>query len=112
MTAGGFILATIATRLASSGRYADFETGIFVVDVLLFLALVGLALRSDRFWPLWAAAFQMVAVFVHIASIVETDDYAWAYAIAVNFWSYPVMLALMAGIALESRKRRMAETAI
>lgn len=108
LTACGLVLAAIGSTLSNTSRYTHLETGILVIDALLFLALVGIALRSDRFWPLWAAAFQMIAVFVHIATIAKTDDYAWAYAIAVNFWSYPVMYALIGGIALESRKRPMA----
>jgi hypothetical protein len=27
---------------------------------MLFLGLLALALVSDRFWPMWAAAFQLV----------------------------------------------------
>lgn len=108
LTACAFCLGLIGSTRSNTSRYAHVETGILLIDTFILLGLVGLAMRSDRFWPLWAAAFQMLAVCVHIASIAETDDYDWAYAIAVNFWTFPVVFALIISIALESRQRRMA----
>ena len=60
---------------------------------------------------MWAAAFQMVAVTVHLASMTETGDYAWAYAVGLIFWSYPVLLALGMGTWLEGRHRKRQATA-
>ncbi len=105
LAALGFILATLASNLANTSQYGRTETGILFIDVALFVGLLIIALRSDRFWPMWAAAFQMVAVTVHIASLAETGSYAWAYAVGLIFWSYPVMIALMAGTWLEGRYR-------
>lgn len=108
LTAYAFSLAAIGSRVSNTNKYANVETGILAIDTLLLLALVAIAMRSDRFWPLWAAGFQMVAVCVHIAGFAKTDNSDWAYAIAVNFWSFPVIFALLCGIALESRKRQLA----
>lgn len=101
----GFVLATLTSTLANQSQYLHTETGVLMIDVLLLVGLVVLALRSDRFWPMWAAGFQLVAVTVHVASIAEQGNYAWAYAVGLIFWSYPVMIALMAGTWLEARYR-------
>ncbi|WP_310497677.1 hypothetical protein [Sandarakinorhabdus sp.] len=101
----GFLLATLATSLANQSQYAHTETGVLVVDLALLAGLLTLALRSDRFWPMWAAAFQLVGITVHVASMTEQGDFAWAYAVGLIFWSYPVLLALMAGTWLEARYR-------
>ena len=98
-------MATLATNAANSNNYAHTETGVLLIDAVLLAGLVTLALRSDRFWPIWAAAFQLVGTSVHFASMAETGDFAWAYAVGLIFWSYPVIIALMVGIWREARHR-------
>jgi hypothetical protein len=102
----GFVLATLASKLSIVTDYGSTEELLLVIDALLFVAILVLALRSDRFWPMWAAAFQLVAVTVHLASLTETGDYKWAYAVGLIFWSYPVLIALGMGTWLEGRHRR------
>ena len=106
LAASGFVVATIASRLAGNSNYGHTENGILAIDVLLLAGLLFLALRSDRFWPMWATAFQLVGVTVHIASMTETGNFAWAYAVGLIFWTYPVLISLMAGTWLEARHRR------
>ena len=100
-----FVVATIASNLANQSNYGNTETGVLIIDLALLGCLVALALRSDRFWPMWASAFQLVGTTVHIASMAETGDFAWAYAVGLIFWSYPVMITLMVGTWLEGRFR-------
>lgn len=111
LAAGAFMLATLASNIAGTTDYGHTETGMLTVDVLLFFGLLALALRSDRFWPMWAAAFQLVGTMFHFASMAETGDFAWAYYVALIFWSYPVALALGIGTWLEGRHRRSAPLA-
>ena len=105
-TAIACIAATLISRLMHA-EYVHVEIGVLAVDGLLLGGLVLLALTSDRFWPMYAAAFQFVGTIVHMASMTETGDFAWAYAVGLIFWSYAVMAALMAGTWLEGRNRRM-----
>jgi hypothetical protein len=109
LAAGVLMLAVVATNIVSDGQYTHTETGVLVVDVLLFFALLVLALRSDRFWPMWAAAFQLVATMVHVGSISQTGDFEWAYYVALTFWTFPVFIALLAGTWFEGRFRRQWE---
>lgn len=104
--AGAFAIATFASRVLDAGNFQHVQISILVVDVVLFGALLVLALGSDRFWPIWAAAFQLVGTTVHVASMAETGDFAWAYAVGLIFWTYPVLISLMLGTWLEARYRR------
>ena len=73
------------------------------------LGLLALALTSDRFWPMYATAFQLVGLLVHIGSLTSAGGgMAWAYAVGLIFWSYAVIAALLAGTWLEGRNRRLA----
>ncbi len=105
LTALGFLAATGASVFSNSSHYLHTETGVLMIDCILLLALLVLALRSDRFWPMWATGFQLVGTMVHVASMTEHGDFAWAYAVGLVFWSFPVIFALMAGTWLEARHR-------
>lgn len=109
LAAIGFILAVIVTNSVTDGSYGHTETGVLIVDISVFFGLLVLALRSDRFWPMWAAAFQLVGTMVHIGSMTQTGDFAWAYYVALTFWTFPVFVALGAGTWFEGRSRRQWE---
>ena len=105
LAAIAFIMATLVSRLIDQSDFGSTQTTVMIVDTALLTALVVLALRSDRFWPIWAAAFQLVGTMVHVASMAESGNFAWAYAVGLIFWSYPVMIALAVGTWLEGRFR-------
>ena len=107
LAAFGFVLAALLSVLANRSNYGQPEITELLVDSSLLLGLVYLALRSDRFWPIWAAAFQLVGTSVHFASMTETGTFQKAYANALIFWFYPVVVSLMIGTYLEARKRHL-----
>lgn len=102
LAAGMLVAAAAGTSMANLHDYAATETGIMLVDGALAMGLGGIALRSDRFWPMWMAAFQLVAVMVHAVTLARAPGDAWAYAIGANFWSLPVMLAFGWGVWREA----------
>ena len=108
LAASGFLAATLATRMITA-EYQHVEYGVLAVDFGLLLGLLALALTSDRFWPMYATAFQLVGLLVHIGSLTSAGGgMAWAYAVGLIFWSYAVIAALLAGTWLEGRNRRLA----
>lgn len=106
LTAAALLAATLLSRLLDEGQYSSTQYGVLAVDFSLLVGLVILALTSDRFWPMFATAFQLIGTVVHVASMAETGDFAWAYAVGLIFWSYAVFAALIAGTWLEGRRRR------
>ena len=108
LAAIGFLAATLATRMITA-EYQHVEYGVLAVDFGLLLGPLALALTSDRFWPMYATAFQLVGLLVHIGSLTSAGGgMAWAYAVGLIFWSYAVIAALLAGTWLEGRNRRLA----
>lgn len=106
LAAIGGLLAVLASNLVTDRLYTHTESGVLAVDVALFIGLLVLALRSDRFWPMYAAAFQLVGTMFHFASMTQTGNVEWAYYIALVFWTFPVFFALAAGTWFEGRFRR------
>ena len=105
LTALVLLICAAASALAETSRFWEPESGILLIDLALLSFLVVLALRTDRFWPLYATAFQAVGTLVHIARFADQSVWHSAYAAAQIFWAYPVLLALMVGTLLEARYR-------
>jgi hypothetical protein len=104
-TAAMLMVAAVASSVFETRLFYGTETGVLIVDLMLLAYLLVLALQSDRFWPLWAAGFQIVGTSIHLASIVDSEIWPAAYATAQVFWAYPVLLALGVGTWLEARYR-------
>lgn len=93
----GSILSTAFATANYALRFQQMEVGIFLVDVVGLFAFVALALRADRFWPLWVAGFHLVGVATHAAMAASPDVVPRAYAMGQAFWGYPMLAAMVAG---------------
>jgi hypothetical protein len=78
-------------------RYSDVEIGVLIIDLLAFSAFTWIALRSDRFWPLWMAGLQLTTTLGHLMKAVDTDLLPIAYGAALRLWSYPILIILAIG---------------
>lgn len=102
------LLAVIATRFLISPlsvRYADVEWGLLGIDLAVLAAFVAIALTSNRFWPLWAAGFQLTVSMSHGLKAIELELLPRAYAAAAVFWSYPILLVILIGTWRTHRRR-------
>jgi uncharacterized membrane protein len=94
------VAGTVATLLAISPlrqRYAGVEQGLLLVDCAVLSGFVLVALRSNRFWPLWVAGLQLTTLLGHMLKGVEQDLLPRAYGAALQFWSYPILLIIAVG---------------
>ncbi len=105
LAAGAMLAAALLSPIAMASGYAHTESGVLGIDVGLLAFLFVLALRSDRYWPLWAAGFHVIGTMIHLATYVEADIWPPAYANAQGFWAWPVLAALLTGTLLEARYR-------
>jgi hypothetical protein len=94
------LIATLATRFVLSpltSRYSGIEGGVLLVDVLVLAAFTAIALRSDRFWPLWVAGLQLTTILAHLLKAAKFDLLPEVYAAAARFWVYPILIILLIG---------------
>ena len=106
-----FITASVASVLARSSvqeRYLAVARSDLVIDSLVLIALVAIALRSDRFWPLWAAGLQLTISMSHALKAIQPDLMPLACAAAERFWSFPTLIILFVG-AWRQHRRRLSE---
>lgn len=105
--AGSYALASAATHLLllnRTGRWRDLEFGVLIVDVLLFLVFTALALRANRFWPIWVSALLGLGVLGHLARWAGPDVIWWAYAVILSMWSYPILAIIAVGTWQHQRR--------
>jgi hypothetical protein len=105
-----FIAATVVSVAARSplqGRYAEIEASDLIVDTVVLIAVVAIALASDRFWPLWAAGLQLVDSMSHMLKAIDADLVPAVYGAAERFWSYPILLVLFIGAWRQHRRSRL-----
>jgi hypothetical protein len=100
LAAGTCVIGTLLTVAAGDAvhvRFATFDELAFLVDVGVFLAFLAIALRSDRFWPLWVAGLQLNAPIVHLLQLIAPGLIPFVLGVALAFWSYPILLLIGIG---------------
>jgi hypothetical protein len=108
-------LLTFFGESPAQNRYAGIELTDLVVDNGVLVALVAIALVSDRFWPLWAAGLQTVDSMSHLMKAIDAGMVPKVYGAAERFWSYPILLVLLIGAwrsHLRSRRELEQATAV
>jgi hypothetical protein len=104
--AGLLLVAWAASFVAQQDTgLLNTQYAVLAIDVVALGALSFLAWRSERSWPVWAAAFQAIEVAVHIAKGAGLRIPGIAYIAAVNLSSYGVMAALAVGAWIAWRER-------
>ena len=79
-----------------------------LVDLGVLAGFIVVALRSERFWPLWIAGLQLTTSIGHLLKGVDQDLLPRAYGAALQFWSYPILVILAVGTYRRSQRVRQA----
>ncbi len=106
---GAVVTTAVLSPLAE--RFSGVETPVMVVDLAVFAGFLLIALRSERFWPLWIAGLQLTTILGHLLKMIETDLFPRAYGAALNFWAYPIVIILAVG-TWRSHRRRSRQPAV
>ncbi len=101
------MLGSIATALVGrSDLWRGTEIGILAVDVVVLIAFLAIVALTDRFWPLWVSAFQLVSVTSHLARLLKPSTLPLAYAFAEQVWSYAMIAVVIGSVAWQRRYAR------
>ena len=86
------------------GRWRGIEFGVFTVDVVTFALFCFLAVRANRFWPIWVSALLGLGVLGSLAMMLHPRVIPWAYAVVLSIWSYPILLLIATGTHCHQRR--------
>lgn len=122
-----FVLFSFATTfiLAAAGsgpeRWASLLlTGLLVVtpmierlawwcvplsSLVVFVGLLVLALRSDRWWLLFACGCQMLALSTHVVTLIRLSDLMWS-AVSIRWLCWLILMLIALAGAWEGRAMR------
>lgn len=104
-----FALAWFASLLIQGdGDLYDLQWGIFYLDLALLAVFAGLTWKSRRAWPVWACAFQLLAVTGHIMNLTDLRPSMNAFYTVTNLAAYGVMVSLAVGTFWAWQDRRAA----
>lgn len=104
-----FFLNAVVSNIAlylSKRQFMVPEISLMAIDVIYLITLVALALRAQRYWPLWAAAFQLDAVLTHFLMFSKATP-PFSYAFALWLWSLPLPLLMAAGAWRHRRRLKL-----
>lgn len=109
---GNFMTYALRSESATyGGGYASVEIGILLIDVIAFLAFTYAALISDRFWPLWVSGLQLTTSLGHVFKAIDANLLPMAYAAALRFWGYPILIILTVGVWRAQRRSKLETSA-
>lgn len=101
------LLATpVAIRLAAP--IASKGATLLLVDAMLLAGLVAVALRTDRYWPLWLVGLHLLSVCAEILALMEGRQLMHAYEAVQVFWTVPMQVVLAYGVLLDRRGEQRA----
>ena len=86
--------------------WLDLRVGALVIDGLTLAALAWLVAVSDRRWPLFATAFVLLLVLLHLAALANPPALRITYLDAAAALGYGALAALAAGTWAAWRSRR------
>ena len=97
-TAAVFLIAALASYLAPYRHFRELEIALFAIDLVTFFALVAIALRADRFWPLYVSALQLLTIAIHGVKAYQPTLVNWMYGGASSKIAYPMIVLLAIGV--------------
>lgn len=94
---GGTGLSWVSVSVANRGFLGP-EVALFAVDAAVLLALGGLAMAANRFWPMPMTAFMIPQVMGHVLRLADPTLLPWLYWLTSSLWGYPMLLCLLTGV--------------
>ena len=99
-------LASLALISSFQTLYSSLEIGVLTVDIATLAAFTYVALRSERFWPLWISGLQLTTSVAHFFKVIDPTLLPIAYSAAARIWSYPILVILAVGTWRSQRRAR------
>jgi hypothetical protein len=90
-------ILTYAVMPTAATSYNDVRLDAFLIDLACLVGFLILALRAERYWPLWVTALQIIEIAGHGVKLADPDVIRRAFAFALAFWSYPMLLLIALG---------------
>lgn len=102
----GFFLFRLVLRPLIPAEFVSLDPLAFAQDLIGFVGFVWIGLQARRYWPLFAAALQLLSLSAHIARSIAAPIDPWAYALTKSVPTLLVYMVLAIGTANYQRRAR------
>ena len=92
------VIAWLVTPLVHRADNDLVQWGIFTVDLIYLLVLIGFAVFDRPLWILFMASFQLLVVLTHVVFMTDMTLKQWAFFSAYYLWSDAQLAALAVGV--------------
>ncbi|CAN5489273.1 hypothetical protein BH10PSE4_BH10PSE4_20720 [soil metagenome] len=92
------LVAWLVTPLVQRQDNDLVQWGIFTVDLIYLLVLIGFAVFDRPLWILFMASFQLLVVLTHVVFMTDMTLKQWAFFSAYYLWSDAQLIALAVGV--------------
>lgn len=79
---------------------------VLIIDVIALVIFVALVWKSPRSWPVWASAFQLLAIASHVMVLMKLRPEISAFYTVINMSGYGIIIALGVGTFFAWQERR------
>lgn len=106
----GYLLGWLGSLLLQDDNnlHANWQPGLFALDVATTVMFGAIAWRYRRAWPIWAASLQLIVVMSHIVILFDHRPGMTAFYTVTNLASYGILLAIALGAFWAWQERRAA----
>lgn len=108
--AAAILIAAVAASAVALGtsahRYMRTEIADMAVDTAMTLAFVALALKAQRYWPIWVSMVQVDIVATHLV-MFSAETQPFSYWLMQALWSYPAPILLAIGTVRHRRRLKL-----
>ena len=101
----GWFLSILAQHYIG---YASAQWPVLLIDVAALTMFVALVWKSPRTWPVWASAFQLLAIASHVMVLMKLRPEISAFYTVINMSGYGIIIALGVGTFFAWQERRAA----
>lgn len=110
-----FLVMTASTVLASwreggpvspPDDWQGFHHEVFIGDLIYFLGLSWLALKSRHHWTIWSAGFALLPVLTHLGPLLTPQYDPKVYRGLASVWQLPILATMLIGITKDWRHER------
>lgn len=102
--------AAVATSLAAllpGIGFAHVPLGVLAIDLGLLAGLCAVVVYADRYWPIWIAALQFLAIAIHGVRAYDPKLVPLVYAWAIGEIAYPMFALLAIGVVRHKRREAL-----
>jgi hypothetical protein len=107
LAAAGLLANWALSLMVFKSRSEDTQWAVFLLDAGFWSILLWIAFRTRRFWPLFAAGFQLLVIVTHLGHAIDPAVSGWAYLTAQLVFSYLILGAIGYGAWTAPRHAEM-----